>query len=270
MKWLIISLAVLLCTNKISAQVFSDQLLCLETKVFETKNDTLRNDYLLEKYHLALHGNDVKYAYNALRRVRENLITDSLKRVNFLWNAALTTQSYGDIQYPKIYLSAYSELTGDTSTKYQLLNRFISASTLNSNEQKKYELPSDTSIASCVVCLEQVAQFKLKNKWLYTLASGLVPGLGTYFAGDFYNGTGSIITVGGSTYLTYYLVQQNLNVNAVVWGVLFVPRFYFGNMSLTKTKVNQLEQKKKSKLAYSCEAKLKNLFINNSINYRLD
>ena len=112
--------------------------------------------------------------------------------------------------------------------------------------------------------------YRLKRKWAYVFSSYILPGTGTLLTGDVYNGIGSIVTVGGTGYGVYQLAKNKLYLGMGIWGYLFLPRVYFGNIKLTATKLEALEKKKKSKLVDNCEQKMLELLKNNPIDFRLN
>lgn len=187
-----------------------------------------------------------------------------------MWNASLVSKLNGDFEYANIYFDQYLEATLDSNDNCIILGFLIKSendSSVFNVFEKQYV--KDSSLA-CLSCLNSVRGFKMKRKGAYVKVSYLFPGLGTMMTGDFYNGFGSILTVGGSGVGMYYLLSNNLYYGSAIWGYLLFWRFYTGNVRLAKTKVSDLEKKKRGKQAYDCQQKIKELLKNNQIDFRLN
>jgi len=242
----------------------------LEQKIFQTPHDSIKNSLYLQKFNISLGDQDYQRSYFELRRVRERYINDSLIESNFYWNAALISKLSGDFQYANIFYDSYLDFTSDTSLSSLILGMLIKSDIDSSafyNFRDQYEYTSHNEVSAC---FEKLLSFKLKRKWAYILCSYLVPGSGTLLSGDFYNGIGSLVTLSGFSYGVSQLVKSKLYFGAGIWSYLFLPRVYFGNIRLTVAKIKELEKKKKSKLVYSCEQKVKELLNNNPIDFRLN
>ena len=245
-------------------------MLMLEQKIFQASHDSLKNSFHLQKFNTSLRSQDYKRSYFELRRVREKYIHDSLIESNFYWNAALISKLSNEFQYANIYYDAYLNFTNDTSSSSLILGMLIK-SDIDSAEfyyfRNKYSYTRNNELSTC---LETLFSYHLKRKWPYIISSYLLPGTGTLLTGDVYNGIGSLVTVSGFSYGVSQLAKSKLYFGAGIWGYLFLPRVYFGNIRLTVAKIQELEKKKKSKLADSCEQKVKELLNNNPIDFRLN
>ena len=271
MRSLIISLLALIYTNDVFSQLgFEEKMLSLEKKIFESKNDSIKNIFCLEKFNSSLKKQDYKRSYHELRRVRELFLSDSVTKSDFYWNATLISKLSNEPQYANIYYDAYLYYTNDSSESSLILGMLIK-SDIDSSEffefKRKYDFTKNND---CFDCFDELFSFKLKRKWAYVFSSYILPGTGTLLTGDLYNGIGSLFTVSGFSYGIYQLTKSKLYYGAGIWGYLFLPRVYFGNIRLTVAKIKELEKKKKSKLVYSCEQKVKELLNNNPIDFRLN
>ena len=245
-------------------------MLSLEQVIFSEENDSIANESFLKKFNLSIPESDFNRSYYELRRVNDNYIIDSVQKTNFYWNASLVSKLSGDYEYADIYYNLYLSNSNDSSYSSLLLGLLIKeeldTSVFNSF---KAAIKSD-SIIDCVECLADVNAFKMKRKGAYIMASRLVPGFGTMFTGDLFNGIGSILTVGGSGVGVYYLFTSNLYWGTGIWGYLFLVRFYKGNVNLTKDKVIKLEKKKRNRLAKNCFEEIQDVLINYPIDFRLN
>ena len=274
MKWLITNLLVFICINVLVAQTkevknYENSMLKIEQKIFMSKNDTLKNEFYLKKFNSSLREKDFGRSYFELSRIRGRYFNDSVALQDFYWNAALISKLVNKLDYAETYYDAYIDLTQDSSINSQLLGLLINAELDSSSYNNfKKNLTLDTAL-NCLDCLSLIPYYRLKNKLGYIWASRLVPGLGTVFTGDVYNGLGSVITIGSASYGFYYLFLNKLYLSTGIWGYLFIPRFYFGNIRMTKYRLEKLEEKRRAKLAITCELTTKKLLINYPIDFRL-
>lgn len=271
MRWLLISLQIFIYTSNVFCQdTYQQKMLMLEQKIFKVSNDSIKNDFCFQKFNLSLKKQDYQRSYQELRRIRERYFLDSLTESNFLWNATLISKLSNEFEYANIYYEAYLDFTKDTSSSGLILGMLIK-SDIDSAEfyhfRNKYLYTRNHELSTC---FEALFTYHLKRKWAYVISSYLVPGGGTLLMGDIYNGTGSLVTVSGVSYGVYQLAKSKLYFGAGIWGYLFLPRVYFGNIRLTVAKIKELEKKKKSKLAFACEQKVKELLNNNPIDFRLN
>ena len=274
MKWLITSLPVFICINVLVAQTnecsnYESSMLNIEYDIFMSDNDTLKNELYLNKFNNSLKDKDFKRSYFELSRVRGKYVNDLVTLQDFYWNASLISKLVNKVDQAETYYDAYLGVVQDSSINAQLLGLLIKAELDSSsyNDFKK-TLTLDTAL-NCIDCLSLIPYYRLKNKLGFIWASRLVPGLGTVLTGDIYNGLGSVITLGGASYGVCHLFLNKMYLSTGVWGYLFIPRFYFGNIRITKYKLKKLEEKRRAKLAIDCELTIKKLLINYPIDFRL-
>lgn len=271
MRSLLISLLALICTNDVFSQLsYEEKMLSLEKKIFESKNDSVKNIFCLKKFNSSLKRHDFKRSYHELRRVRELFLCDSLIKSHFYWNATLVSKLSNEPQYANIYYDAYLHYTNDTSESSLILGMLVK-SDIDSAEVFEFKRKFFFTKSNAYLdCFEKLISFGLKRKWAYVFSSYILPGTGTLLTGDLYNGIGSLFTVSGFSYGIYQLTKSKLYYGAGIWGSLFLPRIYLGNIGLTVAKIKELEKKKKSKLVYSCEQNVKDVLNNNPIDFRLN
>lgn len=271
MRSLLISLLVFICMNDVFSQLsYEENMLMLEKKIFEANNDSVKNTLCFQKFNNSLKKQDYNRSYLELRRVREVFVVDSLIKSDFYWNATLISKLSNERQYANIYYDAYLEYTNDTSESSLILGMLVK-SDLDSSElyefKRKYYYTNNSNLFGC---FDELLSYRLKRKWAYVLSSYILPGTGTILTGDVYNGIGSLVTVSGTGYGVYQLAKSKLYLGMGIWGYLFLPRVYLGNIRLTAAKLESLEKKKKSKLADNCEQKMLEFLKNNPIDFRLN
>ena len=271
MRLLIISLLICIYTNKLIGQSdYEGQMLSLEKKIFLETNDSIVNNYCLEKFYLSIPHSDFERSFIELKRVNDDLIQDSTCKVNFFWNACLVSKLKGDIVYANIFYDLYLSFTNDSSQSSLLLGLIIKEEIGESILDEFSEKINSDSTFDCFDCFKEVKAYKLKRKRIYIISSMIVPGLGTLFAGDALNGFGSVLTVGGSGLGVYYLIKNNLHWGTGIWGYLLFVRFYKGNIQLTKENVLKLEDKKRNKLALKCYTEVQKVLNKYPIDFRLN
>jgi hypothetical protein len=271
MKWLItIKLTLLFTSSLIGQDSLNFDLLKLEEQIFYAQNDSIKNDFYLEKFNFSICNNlgKEKLLFE-LNRVQEGLLIDSNERANYLWNAAIVTKLNEEFTYSNMYFDAYLKETQDTSNDIKILGLVIKSEIDSATYSSFYNEYIHDSAFKCMDCLRGLTNYVLPNKRAYVMASTLLPGLGTMLTGDVYNGFGSLVLVPGSVIGVFQLWNGGLYINAVTWGYALIPRLYLGNTSLTSHKVELLEKRKLNKLADECKSLYGNKLILFPILYRL-
>ena len=271
MKWvIIIKLTFLFISNVFGQDSINLILLDLEEKIFYAENDTIKNDLFLEKFNFSICNNlEKEKLLFELNRVQEDLLIDSTKHSNYLWNAAIVTKVNNEFNYSNMYFDAYLAETKDTLDDIKILGLLIKSKIDSATYASFYSLYVNDTSYNCMECLLDLNKFVLPYKKGYILASSIFPGLGTFLSGDFYNGLGSFILVPSSIIGVFNLWKGGLYFNALSWGIALIPRLYLGNNSLTYEKVNLLEKRKLSKLSFNCKALYVSKLIKFPILYRI-
>ena len=86
--------------------------------------------------------------------------------------------------------------------------------------------------------------------------------------GDIGKGTASLLINSVSAYAIYILIQNNLYLNAILWGAALGLKFYIGNIKLTTVLVDEKESRKKNTLAVDCKCVLNNLLIQYPVEFK--
>ena len=263
---IIIALAITSTGNLFAQDSLHFDLLSLEEQFFVSQNDTLRNNLSLQKFNLSLILNLKKERLLfELNRIHENLITDSIDKLNYIWNASLVTKLNKEFAYSNMYIDA----THDSSDQTKILGLLIKSEIDSATYFRFLTNNVSDSSYNCMNCLNDLNEYKLPNKRGYLIASSFFPGLGTILTGDVYNGLGSLILVPGSIYSVFRLWRGGLYFNAISWGIALIPRLYFGNTRLTREKVSLIEKRHLNKLADACEISINKKLIEQPINYKL-
>lgn len=271
MKWLIIIALAITSTGKLIAQnSVGFELLNLEKEIFHAQKDTLKNEFCLKKFNLSMsHDLTKKRLLFELNRVQEHLISDTLKRLNYLWNSSLVTKLNKEFAYSNMYFDMYINESADSSDQSKILGLLIKAEIDSANYFEFLNEKVNDSSYNCMNCLHELNQYVLPHKRRYVIASTIFPGLGTMLTGDLYNGFGSLLLVPGSVYVVFNLWSSGLYFNAISWGYALIPRLYFGNTSLTIEKVKLIEKRNLNKLANQCRLSISQKLILYPINYKL-
>lgn len=249
---------------------FNNDLLLLEERIFSSQPGVELNKYCLQKFDLYVANNN--YSADCLReakRVSYELIADSTTRLHFLWNSAIIAQINDDRASASYYLKTYTSISSDTSIQTYLLSAMINngfdsvqvsgaVSKLSSNN-KKFE---------SLFCMNKIYDYEIKNKNGYAIASALIPGLGSALNGNIGKGITSLAINSISAYVIYLFVQNNLYLNAVLWGSALGLKFYMGNIKLTTTLVEEKEALKKNTLAKDCKCVLDKLLVEYPIDFK--
>lgn len=271
LKNITILISVLLCTEKVFSQnEFSQQLLMLEEKAFLCTNDTLRNDFYLQKFDLYIQQDKLtEGVLDEAKRIDYRLFKEKMQQLRFLWNASLVGQLSQKEKLAAYYYSRYQELNPDTSIAATLLGALIYMpidSAVSSNYANRLSY-YDKRFA-CLDCIQKVMVYERENRNLYLVSSAIIPGLGSALNGNVLKGTTSLLINSLAVYAVYVLIQSNLYFNAFFWGGAFLTKFYIGNIKLTGSLFDQKEERKKNKLATNCELMLSGVLKEHPIFYR--
>jgi hypothetical protein len=239
---------------------FDLELLSLERNVYQSNSDTEKAVLILKKLDFYLNKNVTsKAAFNEAQRINYNFLSGERQK-RFLWNASLLAHLNDDRDYARFYLNRYEEISADTSAECLLLQVLIN------NGQDSALLVQDTkrlaafnSEFKCLTCLNDLAYYHKGKRNVYLVASALLPGLGSTLEGYPLKGITSTLVNAASAFAIYELVRSNLYINAALWGITFITKFYVGNIRLTERLFYQKEGKEKNILAGNCEDKIKNL-----------
>jgi hypothetical protein len=166
-------------------------------------------------------------------------------------------QIHDDLNYAMFYLNEYQRVTSDTSPNTLLLGLLIdkSSDTAYFNNNVKQLMRIDTAF-QCLSCIKEVFNYELRNKKKYVFASRIIPGLGTTLAGKELLGIGSTLTHAALVYSVFELAKLNMYVNVAAIGLSLLPRFYAGNITLTKKTITDLGAKKRSEISFDCQTKI--------------
>jgi hypothetical protein len=272
MRQIIIILLVLItCIPELGAQEqFDSALLGLEQQIFVARQDTEQVVLRLQKLDLYLSASI--YSAGALREAKHinyKLIRSKAQQSRFLWNAALLAHMNEDIDYSLFYYAHYQLVSPDSTIPAKLLKIMInnSSDTLALSQSVKSLASTDTSFA-CLSCLSKVQSYQRKHKAWFVLSSVLVPGLGTALNGEPLKGMNSLLLNAATFYCIYALVENNLYINAFLFGGMLIQKFYLGNIRLTATRFEDKAARKKSMLAKNCEHALDKILSAYPVSYR--
>jgi hypothetical protein len=267
-----ILIAIILRSNCLFCQTEMDKkLLFLEEQIFISENDSEKNNYLLQKIKLYIENDSInKSALKEVKRVNPSYLFDSIKKVDFFWNAAIICHLSNDHNNAKHYLSEYNSCNNDTLLNSILLKFLIfvghdsfKAESILSAANKK-----DTAFSS-ISCLNEMSNKTfVKGKKIMIASSYFVPGSGTIMAGRPIKGIVSLLAVGALGAGTYSLAVNTLYLNALFVAFPWFYKFYNGQARLTRKTIEKKEDARKQKYAQHCEVALKKLLEKYPIEFK--
>lgn len=255
MKWETIILLLILCIKSKAQVNIEDSLCAVEYSYFKSENDSTKNTIVQQKIDLMIQNG----IYNErlifeFRRFKTALITDSVLLKRMLWNGSLAFYLNKEYEFSNSYFDSYVEAEESLKPDAEVLGLLIKAEIDSSSfNEHLTTLQMEDSLKNCFSCLMDVHYYVLKHKKAYSITSTIVPGFGSFMTGDVVDGLGSLITLGGGGYGVYTMWNGGLQFNAISWGVMLLPRLYFGGIGLATDNAQELEDKKKSKLAEKCK-----------------
>lgn len=256
MKWGIITLLLILCIKSKAQLNVEDSLCAVEYSYFKSENDSIKNSLVQNKIDLmirnGIYSSRLLYEF---KRYKSAFISDSILLEKMLWNGSLAFYLNQEYEFANSYFDSYSDLKDGLSPNAEVLGLLIKSeidsSTFNMHLEK---IEMEDSLRTCFECLMDVRYYVLKNKKAYSLTSTVFPGFGSLMTGDVVDGVGSLVTLGGGGYGVYKMWTGGLYFNAVSWGVMLLPRLYFGGIGLSTDNAQKLEDKRKSRLSENCKA----------------
>lgn len=242
-------------------QFFENDLLVLEKKIYASHSEVERNTYCFEKFNVYIANKN--YSVDALqeaKRVKYDLLNDSVAQYRFLWNAAMVAHLNEEKYVAAHYIHQYTIVSGDSCIQTFLLaaminNGFDSVAVSNAVAHLKVY---DQKFGS-LICMNKIYEYNRKHKLLYPIASAIVPGFGSMLNGNVGKGLNSLVLSSASAYGVYALLQNNLYLNALFWGTGVGLKLYIGNIKLTSKLVEEKELFKKNTLAVDCKCILNKL-----------
>jgi TM2 domain-containing membrane protein YozV len=257
MQRIIIILFCLINHNIFCQTALAEELLTLERDAYYSRSDTTKTQFYVAKFYCYLkHKVLDSSALKEVSRIDFEKIKDSIQQCRFLWNASLLAHINKRPQLAYHYFSEYMSLSNDVTDESNLLALSIFA-TLDSSlvyshltMLNKYDIHH---LDSLYRCSNRVDAYSIKNKKKYTIASAIVPGLGSILNGNIIKGTSSFVICGTNAYITYLLFSSNLYFNSFVWAYAITAKFWFGNINLTNSLVERKESMHKNILAQNCK-----------------
>lgn len=224
-----------------------------EHKIYENPNnlDSVIQ-FQLNKIKIYLSNNI--YDQNVIsefKNINWNSIKDSIQKNKYLYNLAVLYYLNNQADYAYFYLEQYYKKTQDYSFNNKIFNTLIAS---NLDSTSFYSNFNDLIAIDSLKYLPFLNLFLINNQTLpqkkaYIFSSYVIPGLGTMLQGDIFNGLGSLTFNSLAIYSTYLLASSNLYINAVGWGILLIPRFYGGNIELTKKTIHNNYKKRLHKMS---------------------
>ena len=248
----IIICSLLLFSTKILSQDVST-LVNYEMQYLVAKNDTAKNNVLIEKFNYCLRNQLIdSTTFELGKRIKQNFIKNKDILNHFLWNMALISLINKELNFAKNYESNYVKVSEDTSIHIQLLKFFIYK---DNKELRKIFVNNLIQFDSLFIGLNCLDSLSIEEKESSKLVkySKIIPGLGTYLLGNKIKGITSFALTGVSTYAVFELLRHNLYINAIGFSLVYWLKFYQGNSILTEELIHDKLNKKRNGLAVNCE-----------------
>lgn len=273
LKNIIILIILLHYTNCLfSQQNFDSELLRLEEKIYNEVNDTAKAAIILQKINLYFTQNKSdNRVLNEIERCDWTLIKDSVTQSNYLWNLTLLNTIHKRYNRAVNYYENYTKInTKDTTIHTKLLGGLIYMN-LDSTKLKNYLSCQNFEIAvvNNFTCYQATLNISKKNKNMYLIASGVLPGSGMLALNKPKQATASLLLNAGVAFMVYELIKSNLYFNAAALGLMLTQKFYLGGIKLTDKLYNDSIINKKATAAQKCEIDLKKLFEMYPLNFKI-
>lgn len=272
-KNIIIVIILFLCISFLHAQLVTDSLLFeLEKKIYKESNDTAKTELLLQKLSIYFNQNNIvnHQVLNELERVEWTLIKDSAVVSNFFWNSALAYLLNEKHQLALNSYNHYQEVAKiDTSIDACFFKALITLNldSVKFNECLKSCIQKDSSFID-MRCFYDVVNYEKKYRNAYLVSSVVIPGSGMLMLGKSRQGFTSLIINSASAYAVYALIQSNLYVNSIFWGIVLAQKFYAGGIKFTNKLFDEKEMKKQFQLSTNCRTSLDKLLLKYPLKFR--
>ena len=263
----IIICSLLLISTKILSQDVST-LVKYEMQYLVAKNDTAKNNILIEKFNFCLKNQSIDSTTLKLgKRINYQLINNKESRHNYLWNMTLLALSNNELNYAINYESNYVNESKDTSINIQLLKFFIYKDNKDLRKRFINNLTQFDTIFHGLNCLDALLKENKESNKLVKY-SKIIPGLGTYLLGNKIKGITSFALTGASSYAVFGLLRHNLYFNAIGFSLVYWLKFYQGNSLLTEEIIHDNLNKKRNDLANDCEAVFNKILSTYPLDFR--
>lgn len=263
----IIICLILLISFKLYAQDIST-LVEFEKQFIIAKNDTSKNNILLEKFNYCLKNELIDSNTLILgKRINYQYIKDKKTLSMFFWNMSLLALLNNDLSYAINYESKYVNESKDTSIDIQVLNFFIYQNNKSVRQRFLKNLIEFDTIFKEFSCLDEITQDKIHLE-KYVKYSKLLPGLGTFLLDEKRKGITSFALTGLTTYAVEELLRHKLYINALGFALVYWLKFYQGNYLLTEEIIYDKIAKKENDLANQCKVVFSNLLKRYPLNFK--
>ncbi len=245
---------ILTCINCFKAQqsFINDSLLKYEQDFFYESNNSQKGAILYKKYKYCINYNQLENAYKTFKRLESQNFT--INDSNFYWNNTLLCLDYNDYSSAIRNFKFYKFNFDSSSIKTNLLAyiTYINYdSTVANYYLNKLKLVNDSF--TCLNCFYKFLNYEKKHKNLFLTSSVALPGSGLIFLGKPIKGLTSMVLLTSLGYGIYELLQYNMYINAINWGLGLGFKFYSGQIRLTNKEFHKKENRKKKKMAIACK-----------------
>lgn len=253
-----ITITILLSVSTVASlmgQTLQDTLLNLEYSIYSNSDLIVKNDLLLSKLEVYLRAGRLdEEALNCAARINRQLIKSDSAKASFALQKSVLGHVNGKVNMAWNEFARYKNSVKELSVGERLYELQLAYTYGASNADSLLNtLLMEHPDWGDLDCIKEVFEFEIRQKKALVAASYVLPGSGLIMNGNVFRGLTAMGLNAGIGYGIYWMINQKMPINAFVWGLGLIPKAYFGNVRLTKNKIEQSELKKRKKLATECE-----------------
>lgn len=260
MRYLIVLLVSISAYNGFS-QLDSARMFQYEFDYFFSKDSSVAREILAEKFNYAAKENCFdRSQLELLYRLRQHQWAETNSEV-YYWNLALLAHVNGEFRAAWYAMEQYRKVKPIFNAPREWLLYILISSqyTKESLEEALQGFKESAFYNGELLCIEEQMQFEFKRKQGLVLMSYFIPGSGLLLNGNLGEGAGALILNGGIAIGITALLLNAAYFNAGLWLLTWVPKFYLGNVELTKRRIASKQQAKKNERTMECALIWKNV-----------
>lgn len=244
-----------------NAQLDSARMLQFEHAFFLAIDQDSARQILKDKFNYAASENSFDRSQLQLLYRLRDLGLDSLNTKSYYWNLSLLSHIHGEFRASWYAMEEYRRLNPNFEYQHEwLLYVLISSQYAESSlEDALNAFKLSSFYTNELYCIEEQMRQEMKRKQGLVLLSYFIPGSGLMFNGNIGEGTGALLLNGGIAIGLTALVLNAAYINAGLWLFTWVPKFYLGNIELTKRRILTKQQAKKNERTSECALIWKNV-----------
>lgn len=237
-----------------NAQLDSARMLQFEHAFFLATDPDSARQVLKDKFNYAASVNSFDRSQLQLLYRLRDLSLDSIDTESYYWNLSLLSHIHGEFRASWYAMEEFRKLKPNFECLREwLLYVLISSQNAESSlENALNAFKASSFYTSELYCIEEQMQKEMKKKQGLVLMSYFIPGSGLMLNGDVGEGAGALLLNGGIAVGLTALMLNAAYINAGLWLFTWVPKFYLGNVELTKRRIKAKQQTKKNERTSEC------------------